>query len=102
MEIETGKELEDRIRWVKFYGASWHGKGFYYSGYDKPEKGKELSARNKFQKIFYHKLGDPQKKDKIVYEDKAHPLRYFFTGITEDKRFLILNISEGTHGNEIR
>ncbi|MEW5902707.1 MAG: S9 family peptidase, partial [Acidobacteriota bacterium] len=44
LEIETGKELEDRIQWTKFGGASWHSNGFYYSGYDKPEEGKELTA----------------------------------------------------------
>jgi len=101
MEIETKKELSDHIRWVKFTSASWHGKGFYYSGFDKPEKGQELTARNKFQKIFYHKLGDPQEKDKLVYEDKEHPFRYKGVGITEDKKYLFLEISEGTHGNEL-
>jgi len=101
MEVESKKELSDRLRWVKFSGASWHGNGFYYSGYDKPEKGQELTARNKFQKIFYHKLGDPQEKDSLIYEDKEHPFRYKGTSITEDKKYLFLNISEGTHGNEL-
>ena len=74
MEIETKSEQSDRIRWVKFTSAAWHGDGFYYGGFDKPEEGQELTARNKFQKIFYHKLGDPQEKDKLIYEDPEHPL----------------------------
>lgn len=101
MEIETGKELEDHIQWVKFSGAAWYGNGFYYSGYDKPEKGKEMTAKNEFQKVFFHKLGDPQSKDRLVYEDKEHPLRYYNADVTEDGKYLFLYITEGTHGNEL-
>jgi prolyl oligopeptidase len=102
MEIATKTELPDRIRWVKFSGAAWHGDGFFYSGYDAPEPGREMTARNEYQKVFYHKLGDTQEKDELVYEDRDHPLRYVSAGVTEDERFLVLNISEGTSGNELR
>ncbi|MQY69433.1 MAG: hypothetical protein GH145_01025 [Firmicutes bacterium] len=71
MEVESKKELSDRLRWVKFSGASWHGNGFYYGGYDKPEKGQELTARNKFQKVFYHEL---YYKDLSVKNMKFLPL----------------------------
>jgi len=101
MEIASKKELSDRIQWVKFSGSSWLGDGFFYSGYDKPQPGQELTAANKFQKIFYHKLGEPQEKDTLVYEDKEHPFRYKSVDLTEDKRFMILSISEGTSGNEL-
>ena len=101
LEIATGRELEDRIQWVKFGGAAWHGNGFYYSGFDKPEEGKELTAKNEFQKIFYHKLGAPQSEDHLIYEDREHPLRYHGADVTEDEKYLLLNVSEGTHGNEL-
>lgn len=101
MEVETGKELEDRLQWVKFSGAAWKGNGFYYSAYDEPEKGKELTQKNEFHKVYYHKLGEPQEKDQLIYEDKKHPLRYFWADVTEDERYLLLYVSEGTHGNEL-
>ena len=101
MEVESGKELEDRIQWIKFSRAAWHGDGFYYSGFDKPEEGKELTAVNEFQKVFYHKLGTPQAEDKLIYEDKERPQRYFGVDVTEKEEYLFLFISEGTHGNEL-
>jgi len=101
MEIATKKELDDHLKWLKFSGAAWYGDGFFYSGYDKPEEDGELTEANKFQKIFYHKLGDPQEKDTLIYEDTEHPLRYKNVRLTEDKKFLFLDISEGTHGNEL-
>jgi prolyl oligopeptidase len=102
MEVETGKKLADRIQWVKFSGTSWYRDGFFYSGYDAPEKGKKLTAKNTYNKVYYHKLGEPQSKDKLVYEDLKHPLRYHFVEVTEDEKYLILNISEGTHGAELQ
>jgi len=101
VEIATKQELPDRIMWNKFSGAAWHGDGFYYSGYDKPAPGEELQAKNEYQKVFYHKLGDPQEKDALVWEDKEHPLRYVSAGTTEDEKWLFLILSEGTSGSEV-
>ncbi len=101
MEIATKRELPDRIRWVKFSGAAWQGDGFFYSGYDRPAQGQELTAKNEFQKILYHRLGDPQGKDQIIYQDKAHPLRYFSLDVTEDEACAFLTVSQGTSGNEL-
>jgi prolyl oligopeptidase len=101
MEIATKRELPDRVQWVKFSGAAWHGDGFYYSGYEKPAAGEELQAKNEFQKVFYHKLGDPQEKDVLVWEDREHPLRYVGAGTTEGEEWLILGVSEGTSGSEV-
>jgi prolyl oligopeptidase len=101
MEIADRRELPDRLLWVKFSGAAWSGDGFYYSRYDEPKAGDALKAKNENQKIYYHKLGDPQEKDALVFSDPKHPLRYYGAEVSEDGRFLYLSISEGTHGSEI-
>jgi len=101
LDIASGKTLPDKIEWVKFSGASWQGDGFYYSRYDAPSKGKELSNRNEFHKIYFHKIGTPQSDDKLVYENKNFPLRSHYAGTTEDEHFLILAESEGTSGNSL-
>ncbi len=100
-EIETGKDLDDVIEWVKFSNAVWSNDGgFYYSRYDKPE-GSALSEVNEFQKVYYHKLGTSQSQDVLVYQDKAHPLRYFSAITTKDSPWLLINGSEGTYGTEL-
>lgn len=101
IDINTGKLTSDVIKWVKFSGASWRGDGFYYSRYDEPKGVSELSNQNQYQKVYYHKLGDDQSKDQLVYEDKTHPLRYFGAEVTEDERYLLIYASEGTSGSEI-
>jgi prolyl oligopeptidase len=101
MEIETGRELEDRLQWLKFGGAAWQGDGFYYSGFEKPAEGKELTAANENQKIYFHTLGTTQSNDRLIYEDPAHPRRYHNVEVTDDERYLFLSTSEGTYGNEL-
>ena len=100
MEAETGRLLDDKIEWVKNSGASWapDSEGFYYSAYDAPDKN-VYSAQNQHQKIRYHKLGTPQSEDLLIYEDKAHPLRYF--SAWEKGGWLFILSSEGTSGTEI-
>ena len=100
MDIAAKKELADQVKWVKFSGASWFRNGFFYSGSDKPPAGKELTAKNEFQKVFYHKLGDSQDKDMLVYQDKAHALRYFGVNVSEDEKYAFLSVSQGTSGTE--
>ena len=92
MEVETGKVLEDKIEWMKFSGASWvkDGSGFYYSRYDKPQEDQKMQELNLGQKVYFHKLGQTQSQDKLVYQDSDHP-EYGFSGtVTEDGRFLVL------------
>ena len=101
MDVATKQKTTDVIKWVKFSDATWYKNGFYYSRYDEPKRGKEFSNQNEYMKIYYHTLGQDQTKDVLVYEDKAHPLRYFNAGITEDERFMFINVSEGTSGNEV-
>jgi prolyl oligopeptidase len=101
MEISTQKQLGDKLEWVKFGSVAWKGNGFYYSRYNKPAKGTELSVKNEYQKVYYHKLGDVQEKDQLVYEDRQHPLMYISASVTEDERFLLIYKSEGTDGVEV-
>ena len=70
IEIATKTEMPDVLKWVKFSGAEWFGNGFFYSRYPTPSKGNEFSASNQFHKVYYHKMGEPQEKDVLIYEDK--------------------------------
>lgn len=102
MDVASKKILDDKIKFVKFSGASWKGdEGFYYSRYPEPDEKSKLSKQNQFHQVWYHKMGTPQSEDVLIFKDDAHPLRNVGAGLTEDNRFLILSTSEGTSGNEI-
>ncbi|MEP7270045.1 MAG: prolyl oligopeptidase family serine peptidase [Acidobacteriota bacterium] len=104
MESDSKKVLADKLEWVKVSGIAWQGGGFYYSRYDAPAKGSELSSKNENHKVFYHKVGTPQSADALIYQDPANPQRFHQVQTTEDERFAILNISErgkGKKGNAL-
>ncbi|AEH00769.1 prolyl oligopeptidase family protein [Lacinutrix sp. 5H-3-7-4] len=102
MNTETKEIIEDTIVDVKFSGMSWYkNEGFYYSSYDKP-KGSELSAKTDQHKMYYHKLGTPQKEDKLVFgntPEEKH--RYVYGGVTEDDRYLLISPKTSTSGNKL-
>ena len=102
MDTATGQLTEDRINWVKNSGAQWapDSEGFYYSAYDAP-KGGVYSEQNQYQKIRYHRIGTPQSADRLVYEDPAHPLCYFWAWPSEDGEWLFVLASDGTSGTEV-
>jgi prolyl oligopeptidase len=101
MDILNGEKLPDELLWVKFSGVSWKDDGFYYSRYDEPAPGTELSAQNRNHKVYYHKVGTPQGADVLVYENPAYPLRNYYAGTTEDEKYLILYETESTYGNSL-
>lgn len=99
MNLETRKNLPDVLKWVKFSSAEWQGNGFYYSRYPAPKGGK-YSAANAYHSVYYHKLGEPQSKDKLIMRNDKEPQRYHNVSITEDRKYLILYATTGTDGYE--
>jgi len=98
IEVATRKELPDDLKWLKATGISWAGDGFFYSRYDAPVAGHELSSKNEFQKVYYHVVGKPQSDDELIYEDKANPERFQEVGVTDDERFAILVVTDEGKG----
>jgi prolyl oligopeptidase len=99
-DVDTGKDLSDDLKWVKFSGASWtkDNKGFYYSRYDEPT-GATMRDTNYFQKLYYHRLGSAQSEDKLIYERPDNKEMMFGGTVTDDSHYLIIEISQGTSPN---
>jgi prolyl oligopeptidase len=97
-DIETGKDLPDHIKWVKFSQTAWtkDGKGFFYSRYDEPNESTKLAAVNYFQKLYYHKVGTPQDADKLVYDRPDQKEWGFGARTSDDGRYLVITATKGT------
>jgi prolyl oligopeptidase len=97
-EVDSKKDLPDTIKWVKFSDASWtpDGKGFYYSRYDEPAEKTKMAAANYFQKLYYHRIRTPQSEDILIYERPDQKEWGFNGSVTEDGRYLIINVWKGT------
>ena len=96
-DIATARDRADHLRWIKFSGASWthDGRGFFYSRY--PEAAdKALTSVNRFQKVYYHRLGTAQARDVLVYERPDQPDWGFGAAVTDDGRYVVMNVWLGT------
>lgn len=102
LDAITKEQIEAPLVNIKFSGISWRGdEGFYYSGYDKPE-GSELSARVDQHKLYFHKLGQPQSSDELIFGGSAQQKRrYVSATVTEDDRYLLIEGAQSTTGNDL-
>lgn len=97
-DVDTGNDLADELRWVKFSGAAWtaDSAGFYYCRYDEPKAGGELDDTNFFQKVFYHRIGTPQSSDRLAFDRPDQKDLGFYPQVTDDGRYLVLAVTRGT------
>lgn len=102
-EIATGRDLSDRLQWVKFSGASWTAdhQGFFYSRYDEPNAQSKLEDVNYYQKLYYHRLGTDQSTDELIYH-RPDQKEWGFSGtVTESGDYLIISVWKGTDSKNL-
>lgn len=102
MKTDDKTIVGDTLIDVKFSGIAWQGnEGFYYSSYDKPKAGSQLSGLTQYHKLYFHKLGTAQTADVLVFGGEKTPRRYVGAGLTEDENYLIISAANTTSGNEL-
>src|SRR5262245_9073808 len=104
MHVESRKTLGDEIRWVKFGGAAWTNddKGFFYRRFPEPRPGQKYQGLPLNQKLYYHRLGTPQDEDVLVYHRPDQPTWGVTGGVTDDGRYLVIYLSDGTTSRKNR
>jgi prolyl oligopeptidase len=100
-DITSGKDLSDEVRWMRFSNISWtkDAKGFYYSRYPEPPKGKVMEAALSGHALYYHRVGTPQSADQLVYERKDLAGWIIIGSVSEDGRYLFVSMYEGSGNN---
>ena len=102
-EVATGKDLPDLLHWTKSTMPAWTAddRGFYYSRFPEPPPDKILTVAALNQKIYFHKLGDPQPADKLVYERPDHPSWGLDSILPEGSHYLFFYIYPGVEGTNL-
>ncbi len=97
-DMTTGKDLEDRVEWVKFSSITWtnDSRGFFYCRYPAPEQGQAYSQVNYNQTVCYHRVGTPQSEDAVVYSTPDRPEQFFYPSLSDDGRYLMLSIRQSS------
>ena len=97
-DLAAGKDLPDRLKWIKFSQAAWGSddRGFFYGRFPEPRSGLDLKGANYHQRVYYHRLGTNQQDDVLVWEDAEHKEWRAVPTVTDDGKYLILTIEKGT------
>ncbi len=103
--VADGVDLPVILKFSKFYAVSWarDSSGVYYDRYplkpgqkaEEADRGDDAGRPN----VFFHKLGDPQSVDRMVYQVTDHPTRVPSGQVTEDGRYLIISLFDGYDSN---
>jgi prolyl oligopeptidase len=101
-DVETGKDRDDHLKWLKFSGASWtkDNAGFYYGRFPEPKAGDDLKGANFNQALYYHKVGTPQSDDVLVFERPDHKEWLIHGDVTEDGADLIVTVRKSSDAKD--
>lgn len=99
--VRDGVDSADTLRFTKFWGVSWarDGSGVYYSRYPALPNGKGDDAGR--PAVYFHKLGEPQESDRLVYAVTDHPTRVPSARVTEDGHYLVITLFDGYDRNGV-
>ncbi len=98
----TKEQIGDTLTDIKFSSVAWKkNEGFYYSSYDKPKEGSQLAGKTDRHKLYYHRLGQPQSDDQLVFGGDITPRRYVGASISENEKWLFIFAANSTYGNEM-
>jgi len=95
-QIDALEDYADVLQWCKFTRLAWthdHA-GFFYGGYATPGGG-TAPAHQPVNRLYWHTLGTPQGDDRLVYERPDRPELHFNPLITDDGKYLVLNVWHG-------
>ena len=94
LDATTGEHTADHLKWVKFSTVSWtaDSKGLFYCRYDEPSKEQEYRGANYFQKLFYHRIGEDQSQDTLIYFRPDHKEWVYGAVVSDDGRYLVIHV----------
>ncbi len=103
LDVNTGKVQNDEVKWARFTTIAWakDGSGFFYTRYPEPKQGAEFQGNVKHHAVYFHSLGTPQTKDRLVYATPDQPTMVHFMSVTNDGRYVVIISNFASPGNEL-
>jgi prolyl oligopeptidase len=99
-DVSTGQDRRDRVLWAKFTNLTWapDASGFYYTRF--PQPGTVAAGdESYFSRIFFHRLGDPQEQDALIFERPDDREIVLSADISTDGRWVVVTAFKGSSDN---
>jgi prolyl oligopeptidase len=102
--VGDGVDLPVVLKYSKFWAVSWarDSSGVYYSRYPLKANQAADDARGDDAgrpDVYFHKLGEEQSADRLVFRITDHPTRVPSVQVTEDGRYLLIGMFDGYESN---
>jgi prolyl oligopeptidase len=98
LRLADKRELADTVHWTKYSSPSWtnDGQGFFYTRFPTPHKDSVLSAQAINGKVYYHMVGTPDSRDRLIYQRPDRPDWFLNANVSEDGRYVFITMNHGT------
>ncbi|MEV5962405.1 prolyl oligopeptidase family serine peptidase [Kribbella sp. NPDC051952] len=99
LDIATGTPVDDLVTEAKFCEATWLPDSSAYLYLHYPASGRSEGTETKAQtggRLMLHRVGVPQSEDELVLSFPDDDSYFITPEITEDDRYLVVHINEGT------
>ena len=96
--ISTGVEFPEVLTHIKNTSPAWVPTevGFYYTRYPNEGSSEDHINTTDGSELWFHFVGTPQGSDQLVYSDLENPQRFYGPRVTEDGRWLVVSVNNGT------
>jgi prolyl oligopeptidase len=95
-DVATGRDLPDLLRFAKFTDITWtlDGAGFFYTRFPDPADADAVDPHY-FAKVFFHRIGQDQSEDRLIYERPDEREAVMATARSADGRWLVITVFRG-------
>jgi len=98
LDIDSGEPLAEKLLWTRWGNIVWNADstGFFYTRYLEPEEGQQFQSLTINPMCYFHRLGESQDQDQLVYRLPDHPTWYFEIQRSDDNQYLIMSVGQST------
>ena len=99
-DVDTNKDLEDKIERCLGVAVLSDESGFFYSQYPQPGTVPKNEERLHI-KVYFHKIGNSIEKDELIFGQERHKEERFSISVSPDGKLLAIDASKNWTENEI-
>lgn len=87
-DTATGDDLADTLEHLRFTSVAWFRDGFFYTRWPETEPGSTAPVTD--PSVHYHRIGDPQSADPLIFHNDDDPDPGYLPTMTENDRYLVV------------
>ncbi|HVX40938.1 MAG TPA: prolyl oligopeptidase family serine peptidase [Gemmatimonadaceae bacterium] len=98
-DVRTSQDLADELHGIKDSPLAWtfDARGFFYVRTDESRRaaaGNPLAPDGR-QQVLFHRLGQPQSRDQVIFDDPEHPAWRLRAQVSNDGQYLVITARVG-------